>query len=291
MIGGSDNHTGVISEREDNFFGEFANGLPSPERWKNPLLATKDGKPAGLGLAGTSCGPGRRVGAREHPRGDLGRAQAQGGLRHHGRPAGRARVRGLGLRAGGPRSPRLRGERLRPRRADGRQSQQGAGRQATRLHGLRAARSGRPQPRPHPDHQGLARARTASRRSASSTWRSPAAARSARMAAARLRWATRWTWPTRPTPTPSAPPLLSAYWKDPTFDPTQRAFYYVRVIQIPSPRWTAYDQKRFGIKMADNVPMTVTDRAYTSPIWYTPVSCTPLPPSTSRAPFPGVTRR
>ncbi len=45
MIGGSDNHTGVISEREDNFFGEFANGLPSPERWKTPLLATNDGKP------------------------------------------------------------------------------------------------------------------------------------------------------------------------------------------------------------------------------------------------------
>ena len=46
-------------------------------------------------------------------------------------------------------------------------------------------------------------------------------------------------------------PLLSAYWKDPAFDATQHAFYYVRVIQIPSPRWTAYDQKRFGIKMAE----------------------------------------
>jgi hypothetical protein len=65
-------------------------------------------------------------------------------------------------------------------------------------------------------------------------------------------------------------PLLTAYWKDPEFNAKQRAFYYVRVIQIPTPRWTAYDQKRFGIKMAENVPMTVTDRAYTSPIWYTP---------------------
>ena len=65
-------------------------------------------------------------------------------------------------------------------------------------------------------------------------------------------------------------PELSAYWQDPTFDASQRAFYYVRVIQIPSPRWTAYDQKRFGIKMPDYVPMTVTDRAYTSPIWYSP---------------------
>jgi hypothetical protein len=48
------------------------------------------------------------------------------------------------------------------------------------------------------------------------------------------------------------------------------AFYYVRVIQIPTPRWTAYDAKRFGIKLPEYVPMTVTDRANTSPIWYTP---------------------
>ena len=123
MIGGSDAHVGVVTTREDNFFGEFANGLPSPTRWKTPLaVGRKDGKPVDLGLERTSCGPGRRVGAREHPRGDLGRAQAQGSLRHHRRPADRTRVRGLGLRAGGPRSPRarLRGERLRPWRAYGR---------------------------------------------------------------------------------------------------------------------------------------------------------------------------
>jgi hypothetical protein len=66
--------------------------------------------------------------------------------------------------------------------------------------------------------------------------------------------------------------ILSAAWKDPAFDSRQRAFYYVRLIQIPSPRWTAYDQKRYGIKMAADVPMTVTNRAYTSPIWYTPAA-------------------
>ena len=65
-------------------------------------------------------------------------------------------------------------------------------------------------------------------------------------------------------------PLLAAHWVDPDFDPKQRAFYYVRVIEIPKPRWTAYDQKRFGITMPEDVPMTVQDRAYTSPIWYTP---------------------
>jgi hypothetical protein len=69
--------------------------------------------------------------------------------------------------------------------------------------------------------------------------------------------------------------LLMAYWEDPDFDPDERAFYYVRVIEIPTPRWTAYDAKRFGITMADEVMMTVTDRAYTSPIWYTPIWYTP----------------
>ena len=65
-------------------------------------------------------------------------------------------------------------------------------------------------------------------------------------------------------------PLLTAYWKDPDFDARQRAFYYVRVIEIPKPRWTAYDAKFFKVKMPKNIQMTVQDRAYTSPIWYTP---------------------
>jgi hypothetical protein len=66
--------------------------------------------------------------------------------------------------------------------------------------------------------------------------------------------------------------LLMAHWKDPDFNPEERAFYYVRVIEIPTPRWTAYDAARFGIEMPENITMTIQDRAYTSPIWYTPKS-------------------
>ena len=73
------------------------------------------------------------------------------------------------------------------------------------------------------------------------------------------------TW----TNTIGSPELISV-WKDPAFDPAQRAFYYARVIEIPTPRWTAYDAKRFGVKPLPNTRMTVTERAYTSPIWYTP---------------------
>ena len=59
-------------------------------------------------------------------------------------------------------------------------------------------------------------------------------------------------------------------WTDPDFDPALRAFYYVRVIEIPTPRWTAYDAQYFGTKPLPGTRMTVTERAYTSPIWYTP---------------------
>ena len=65
-------------------------------------------------------------------------------------------------------------------------------------------------------------------------------------------------------------PELIAVWKDPDFNPAQRAFYYGRVIEIPTPRWTAYDAKRYGVQMPEEVPMTLQERGYTSPIWYTP---------------------
>ncbi len=61
-------------------------------------------------------------------------------------------------------------------------------------------------------------------------------------------------------------------WQDPDFDPILRAFYYVRVIEIPTPRWTAFDQKAFHVDMDPKVPMTTQERAYTSAIWYTPGS-------------------
>ncbi len=65
-------------------------------------------------------------------------------------------------------------------------------------------------------------------------------------------------------------PLLLGYWEDPDFDPSLRAFYYVRVLEIPTPRWTTYDAKFFGVELPDDVPATIQERAYTSPIWYTP---------------------
>jgi hypothetical protein len=63
---------------------------------------------------------------------------------------------------------------------------------------------------------------------------------------------------------------LGTVWTDPDFDPRLRAFYYVRVIEIPTPRWTAYDRVKFKLDLPPEIPLKTQDRACTSPIWYTP---------------------
>jgi len=64
---------------------------------------------------------------------------------------------------------------------------------------------------------------------------------------------------------------LDTLWEDPDFNPKERAFYYVRVLEIPTPRWSAYDVKKFDlIDVNENVPMVTQERVYSSPIWYSP---------------------
>ena len=65
---------------------------------------------------------------------------------------------------------------------------------------------------------------------------------------------------------------LKTVWTDPDFDPTLHAFYYARVLQIPTPRWTTYDAKALGVPPPSSVSATIQDRAWTSPIWYTPTA-------------------
>lgn len=65
-------------------------------------------------------------------------------------------------------------------------------------------------------------------------------------------------------------PYLASYWHDPDFDPAQRAFYYLRVLEIPTPSWLAYDRAFFGTEIPEGKPLIQQERAYTSPIWYTP---------------------
>ena len=63
---------------------------------------------------------------------------------------------------------------------------------------------------------------------------------------------------------------LKAVWTDNDFDPALEAFYYVRVLEIPTPRWTLFDKLRYGAELSEEVPLTQTERGYTSPIWYSP---------------------
>ena len=65
-------------------------------------------------------------------------------------------------------------------------------------------------------------------------------------------------------------PELSTVWTDPDFNAALPAFYYVRVLEIPTPRWTLFDAVKYKIKLGKEVPMILQERVYTSPIWYTP---------------------
>jgi hypothetical protein len=65
---------------------------------------------------------------------------------------------------------------------------------------------------------------------------------------------------------------LMGCWTDPEFDPKRPALYYVRVLEIPTPRWTTYDAVNNNLPLLPDVPATIQERAWTSPIWYSPAS-------------------
>jgi hypothetical protein len=71
--------------------------------------------------------------------------------------------------------------------------------------------------------------------------------------------------------------MLKVVWTDPDFDPKLKAAYYVRVLEIPTPRWSTYDAVKLGVDPPKEVPATIQERAYSSPIWYTPPGSKTIP--------------
>ena len=204
MVGSTDAHTGLAAVEEDNFFGKTSSSEPSAEPRHASLRQDRD-KAVIMGWEQTASGYAA-VWATENTREAIFDAMKR--RETYATTGPRMVVRFFGGWDFEPSDANNRmpaQSRLHQGRADGRRPEQRARRQGADLPRRRAQGSDRREPRPHPDHQGLARRKDGRRRRRSTTWPCPAAARSAPTAAAR-RSATPWTWRTRPGPTPSARP-------------------------------------------------------------------------------------
>ena len=270
MIGSTDNHVSMTTTREENYFGKLPSEDPSPDRYKGVFL--KDSKTGEVIVSNWQLVASGLVAvwARENTRAAIFDAMARKEV--YASTGTRMTVRvfaGWDFKPDEVQRPDFAAvgyARGVPMGGDLLTAPAGCG---PDLHDSGASRSGRRQSRSGTDHQGVAGRRRQTHERiydvAVSDGREIGADGRAR------------------TPVGSTVDIADAsytnsigdvmfmaHWRDPDFDPDQRAFYYVRVIEIPTPRWTAYDAKRFGITMPDEVPMTVQERAYSSPIWYTP---------------------
>ena len=269
MIGSTDAHTGLAAVEEDNFFGKHSGAEPEPDRATHPFVKAPRRR-CHHGLGADRLRLRRRVGDREHARGALRRHGAPRDLRHH-RPAhDRALLRRLGLRGQRRAQPHAGARSATPRacRWAATCTAAPAGKAPTFLVAALKDPIGANLDRYQivkgwldakgDVHEKVYDVAWSGDRKPGADGKLPAVGNTVDVANA--------TW----TNTIGAPELI-AVWKDPDFDPAQRAFYYGRVIEIPTPRWTAYDAKRFGVKMPKEVPMT------------TPSAPTPHPSGTRRA--------
>ena len=275
FVGSTDVHNSLTAIEEDNFFGK----LPIQEPSAVPVGAQVEGELVGreararadaLHLALPGGGLRSGVGDREHARGDLGRAEAPRGLRHVGLAHDRAILRRVGLRAR-RREVAVPGrdgyEKGVPMGGDLKAAPAGAKAPSFLVAAMKDARGGNLDRiqivKGWLDKNGKGQEKVydvawgdADRRKVVKGKLAPVG-NTVDVANA--------TWTNT-----IGDPELATVWTDPDFDPSVRAFYYARVVEIPTPRWTAYDAARFGIKMPPEVPMTVQERAWASPIWYTP---------------------
>jgi hypothetical protein len=269
MIGSTDSHTGLATAEEENFFGKHTGTEPSAVRYKHPMAATSNGKyesweMVSSGLAAvwakentreaiwdammrkeTYATTGPRMMVRFFGGWEFTMDDAQTRL-----PADVGYVKGVPMGGDLPKAP------------------EGSSAPTFLLAALKDPYSGNLDRiqvvKGWMDNDGKRHEKVydvvwgdADKRNPGSDGKLPAVGSTVNVQEA--------TW----TNTIGDPELI-AVWKDPDFDSSMPAVYYARVLEIPTPRWTAYEAARFGITLPDGVEMTTQERAYTSPIWYTP---------------------
>ncbi|MHC4804303.1 MAG: DUF3604 domain-containing protein [Planctomycetota bacterium] len=266
MIGSTDSHTGLATAEENNFYGKHSGAEPGPERWSHPMAKTPNGQYEGWSMVGsgyaavwatentraaifdammrkeTYATTGPRMVVRFFGGWDFTAADAQNRF-----PAAVGYAKGapmgadLGAAPAGKTPTFLVGAMKDPLSGNLDRIQivkvwlDGRGNRSEKVYDVAWSGNRRP------GRDGAL----------------PPVGNTVDVANA--------TW----TNTIGAPELITA-WADPDFDPDRPAAYYARVIEIPTPRWTAFDAAYFGVKVSREVPMTTQERAYTSPIWYTP---------------------
>jgi hypothetical protein len=269
MIGATDSHTGLATAQEDNFFGKHSGAEPGPARWEHPMAKMGDKQYNGFDMVGSGLAA---VWARENSRQALYDAMMRketyattgsrmlvrffGGWEFTSQDASNRFPGDVGYSKGVPMGSDL------PPAPD-------AGSAPTFLvAALKDPLSGNLDRiqiiKGWVDSQGKRQERVydvawgdAEKRKPGKDGKLPSVGNTVNVKEA--------TWTNT-----IGDSELYAVWKDPDFEPDLRAVYYARVIEIPTPRWTAYDAKHFDVAMSEEVPMITTERAYTSPIWYTP---------------------
>ena len=266
MIGSTDSHTSLATTQEDNFFGKHSGAEPSPERMSHPFMETDAGiimgwQQVASGLAAVwatentreaifdamerkevYATTGTRLAVRFFGGWDFTDADVAGR-----QPAFAGYERGVPM-----------GGTLRPRPA-------GAGAPTLMIYSLRDAQGAnldriqivKGWVDGGETHEKVYDVAWSGDRTPGSDGKLPPVGNTVDV--------TNASW----TNTIGAAELVSV-WTDPDFDALQKAFYYGRVIEIPTPRWSTYDANRFGVDIPEGAPTSTQDRAYTSPIWYSP---------------------
>jgi hypothetical protein len=269
MIGATDSHTGLATAQEDNFFGKHSGAEPSPARWEHPMAKMGDKQYNGYDMVGSGLAG---VWAKENTRKAIYDAMMR--KETYATTGSRMLVRFFGgwdfTEADA--SHRLPGDvgylKGVPMGSDLPQPPQGQSAPSFLVAALKDPLSGNLDRiqivKGWVDNAGERKEKVydvvwgdADKRQLGADGKLPAVGNTVDVKQA--------TWADT-----IGDPSLIGVWKDPDFDPNLRAVYYARVIEIPTPRWTAYDARKFGVEMPDEVPMITTERAYTSPIWYTP---------------------